>query len=266
MRWIAALLTLVPAVALAGGLCTTESIEAAQRGYDLEAARTTLAHCELEAPVKTDDHHHERVARAALLVAELHRIDFEAVHTKDRSKRRTLGTLIDDAADTGLESLKGLPETSERLRLEADLLATKIRSDFRAKKYGNKMKAAAARALELDPSNVLAMVSQAKPLLFAEARHGGDLDEAVRRLGQALAIEPTLESALLLRALAFDDLGQSEASRKDLKAALAGNPLCRPARERLQTEYGQPASPADAQTPQGQRGPLGATKGEWRVQ
>ncbi|MCK5379259.1 MAG: tetratricopeptide repeat protein [Acidobacteria bacterium] len=235
MRWIAALLTLIPAVALAAGLCSTESINAAQRSYDLGAAISVLEACELEAPIRTDDVHRELVARAALLVAELHRIDFETVDTKERSKRRHLGTLIDEAADEGLESLKGLLETSERLRLKADLLATKIRSDFRAKKYGKKMKAAAARALELNPKNSRAVVSQAKPLLFAETRHGGDLDEAIRLLGEALALKPTLESALLLRALAYERQGQTEASRKDLQAALAANPQCRPARERLQT-------------------------------
>lgn len=213
--------------------CNPESITAAQLTYDLEAAIPVLEACELEAPVRTGDPHRELVGRAALLVAELHRIDFEAVPKSERPARRALGILIDAAADTGLKSLKNLPETSERLRLEADLLATKIRSDFRAKKYGKKMKAAAARALELDPSDARAIVSQAKPFLFAETRHGGDLDEAIRLLGEALAIEPTLESALLLRAFAFERQGKTEASRKDLTAALATNPQCRPARERL---------------------------------
>ena len=233
VKIIAALLIVIPAVVLAAGPCTIERVNVAQLSYDLGGAISILEACELEAPVKTNDHHRELVARAALLVAELHRIDFEAMNTDDRSERRRLGTLIDDAADTGLESIEALPETSERLRLEADLLATKIRSDFRAKKYGKKMKAAAARALELDPSNARAIVSQAKPFLFAETRHGGDLNEAIQLLGEALAIESALESALLLRALAFDLLGETEASQKDLRAALAANPQCRPARERL---------------------------------
>ncbi len=215
--------------------CNPDSVTGAQRAYDLEAAISVLEACALEAPVRTSDQHRQLVARAALLVAELHRIDFEAISESERPERRALGILIDDAADTGLKSLKDLPETSERLRLEADLLATKIRSDFRGKKYGKKMKAAAARALELDPSNTRAIVSQAKPFLFAETRHGGDLEEAVRRLGEALIVEPTLENALLLRALAYERQGKSEASREDLSAALAANPQCRPARERLQS-------------------------------
>ncbi len=213
--------------------CNPESITAAQQSYDLGVAILVLEACELEAPVRTGEAHRELVARAALLVAELHRIDFEAAPKSKRPERRALGLLIDEAADTGLKSLKDLPETSERLRLEADLLATKIRSDYRGKKYSKKMKAAAARALELDPSNARAIVSQAKPFLFAETRHGGDLEEAVRRLGEALIVEPTLESALLLRALAYERQGETEASRIDLKAALAANPQCRPAHDRL---------------------------------
>ncbi len=236
MRWAAAFLVIAPAVTMAAGLCSTESIDSARRAYDLEAAQTTLENCELEAPIRTGEAHRELVARAALLVSELYRIDFEAVDTSERSRRRTLGALIDQVADDGLESLEHIPETSERLRLEADLLATKIRSDFRAKKYGKKMKAAAARAGELDPSNARAVASQAKPFLFAEIQHGGDLEEAVRLLGEALAIEPALESALLLRALAYERIGKNEASRMDLEAALAANPQCRPARELLQTQ------------------------------
>ena len=76
---------------------------------------------------------------------------------------------------------------------------------------------------------------QASRRCFHGRSKTGDLDEAIRLLGEALALKPTLESALLLRALAYERQGQTEASRKDLQAALAANPQCRPARERLQT-------------------------------
>ena len=118
----------------------------------------------------------------ALLVAELERIDFEELATSQKKQRREIGESIDAAADAGLETLDSLPETSCRQRMRADLLATKIRSDFRAKKHIDEMKAAATRALELDPGNARAMVTLAKPFLFADDRHGRDLDEAVRML------------------------------------------------------------------------------------
>jgi len=230
---IAAVVLLTPTLAPAAGACGRESITAAERTYDLEAAESALDACTVEASGAGDDAHDENLVRAALLVAELIRIEFEDLETSQKKERRALGERIDAAADLGLEKLESLPETSSRQRMRADLLATKIRSDFRAKKYAGEMKAAAARALELDPGNARAMVTLAKPFLFADARHGRDLEEAVRMLSAALAIDPGLESALLLRALALELQGETEASLSDLRAALAANPNCRPATERL---------------------------------
>lgn len=230
---IVAIVLFTPALAVASGTCSQESITAAERRYDLQAARSVLDACTLEASGTNDESLGENLTRAALLVAELDRIDFEELDPSQGKQRRKLGRSIDAAADLGLETLDSLPETSCRRRMRADLLATKIRSDFRAKKYVDEMKAAAARALELDPGNARAMVSLAKPFLFADVRHGRDLDEAIRMLSEALVVDPTLESALLLRALAFETQGNAEARQSDLKAALAANPDCRLANERL---------------------------------
>jgi tetratricopeptide (TPR) repeat protein len=238
LSWAAGLLAaavlFTPSYGLASGLCSPDPITAAERTYDLQAGRSVLDACSLEAPDTIDEAHRENLARAALLVAELERIDFEKLAPSEKKRRREIGANIDAAADLGLETLDTLPETSCRQRMRADLLATKIRSDFRAKKYADEMKAAATRALELDPGNARAMVTLAKPFLFADDRHGRDLDEAVRMLTEALEVDPTLESALLLRALAFEAQGNTEACRNDLRAALAANPNCRPANERLQ--------------------------------
>ena len=230
---IVLVLLLAPTPAPATVPCSPESITAAERTYDLRAARSVLDACVVEASADNGEALGENLARAALLVAELDRIDFEELAPSQKKQRRALGASIDAAANLGLEALESMPETSCRQRLRADLLATKIRSDFRAKKYADEMKAAAGRALDLDPRNARAMVSLAKPFLFADVRHGRDLDEAIRLLGEALAVDPTLESALLLRALAFEIQGKTEACRSDLKAALAANPDCRPANERL---------------------------------
>ncbi len=237
LSWAAGLLAaavlFTPSYGLASGLCSPDPITAAERTYDLQAARSVLDACGLAVSETGEEAPRENLARAALLVAELERIDFEELPPSQKKQRREIGESIDAAADTGLETLDSLPETSCRQRMRADLLATKIRSDFRAKKYADEMKAAATRALELDPGNARAMVTLAKPFLFADDRHGRDLDEAVRMLTEALEVDPTLESALLLRALAFEAQGNTEACRNDLKAALAANPNCRPANERL---------------------------------
>ena len=224
---------LTPSLVLAAGPCSLEFITTAERTYDPQAARSALDACTLEASGTSDEALGENLTRAALLVAELDRIDFEELDPSQGKQRRELGRSIDAAADLGLETLDSLPESSCRQRMRADLLGTKIRSDFRAKKYVDVMKAAATRALELDPGNARAIVTLAKPYLFADDRHGRDLEEAVRMLDEALEVDPTLESALLLRALAFEAQGNTEACRNDLKAALAANPNCRPANDRL---------------------------------
>ena len=208
------------------------ALEEASRRYELDAAiaaqsdaRTLLR--EDESPARA-----ELLVRASLAVAELLRIEFEAWTEGDREGRRTTGQRIDVAANEGLTVLDSLPETSDNARRRADLIATKIRSDFRARKYRDDFERAVARALELDPDNARAWVAKAKPFLFASPEHGGDLDEAVRLLSHALELEPELETARLLRAEASARLGEDAAAAADWRAALERNPHCAPARKR----------------------------------
>jgi tetratricopeptide (TPR) repeat protein len=171
--------------------------------------------------------------RAGLLAAELLRIELEAAASPDRARRRLSGQRIDAFAREALELLPELPEDSERARIEADLLGTMIRSDFRARRHEGALEAAIARALELDGQNPRAWVSAAKPYLFAKPEHGGDLNEAIRLLTKALGLQPGLESARLLRAHAFDRLGDEASARRDWRQALALNPECTPAQRAL---------------------------------
>jgi len=91
--------------------------------------------------------------RAGLLAAELLRVRFEQAAAGPAGERERLGQQIDAFAEEALALLVAQPESSERHRLEADLLATMIRSDFRAKKYEARFNAAVAHARELDPAN-----------------------------------------------------------------------------------------------------------------
>jgi cytochrome c-type biogenesis protein CcmH/NrfG len=127
--------------------------------------------------------------------------------------------------------------------MRADLLATMIRSDYRAKKYRGELNAAVERALELDPENPRALVSSAKPLVFAPVERGRDLDKAIRVMTRALELDADLESALLLRAHAYDVMGDTERATADWNRALDLNPECRPARLGLDRSSGT-ASPA----------------------
>jgi tetratricopeptide (TPR) repeat protein len=234
------LATLLAVAAPAGGADPVQGrlerdLEAAARTWDVAAAEAVLTGArELRSgePSETLATLH---ARSALLVAELERMAWEQTPRSDREKRARHGRRVDEAAEEGLAVLAVVPKGSTHFRMEADLLGTMIRSDFRAKKYLDRMRTATVRALELDPDNAEALVSQAKPLVFAGPKQGRDLPAARALLDRALELEPGLESALLLRAYAWDLEGNPVRAAADARAALAGNPACAPARQRLES-------------------------------
>ncbi len=210
-----------------GAAASATPPERAPRIWDLEEARSNLA------ATRVPGVSAEEKARALLTVAELLRLDYEALAKSAREQRRQLGEEIDALAQSGELHLAEMEESSERERLQADLLATQIRTSFRAKKYGEALKTAVERALELDPKNAEAWATSAKPYLFADAERGGDLPEARRRLGKALELEPRLESALLLRAEALRRSGDEEGAERAFREVLEIHPKSRPALEAL---------------------------------
>ncbi len=229
----AALLAIASAAAAAETPAAVErDLATAGRRWDADAAvavltRARALHRALPTPATA-----LLQVRAGLLAAELLRVRFEEA-APAAAGRDTTGQRIDAFAGEALELLPGLPESSERWRMEADLVATMIRSDFRAKKYETRFRGAVAKARALDPRSPRAIVSEAKPLLFAPPEHGRDLPAGIALLDQALALDPRLEAALLLRAFARDSLGERAAAAADWRAALAVNPDCEPARRAL---------------------------------
>ena len=175
----------------------------------------------------------ELFAEALLVLAELHRIDFEALDESQRAERRELGRRIDDLADEALALIDELSESSHTQRLKADLLGVKIRSNYQAKKYRKQMERAAARAMELDSTNAAAYVSAAKPFLFADERHRGDTDHAIALLNTALKLEPNFEKAHLLLAYAMEQNGELDLARQRYESVLGTNPDSRPALDAL---------------------------------
>ncbi len=206
----------------------------ARQGYDLARAIELRAESRtLDEGLSTSAEARLR-ADAGLLVAELYRIDFEQTPPDQREERRRLGALIDDAALEGLALLDSVAIDSESQRLRADLVGTLIRSKFRGKKYRRQMEEAAQRAVELDGRNALGWVSRAKPHLFAPGRTRQDLHSGLEYLQQALKIDPRLETAKLLRGRALAELDRHQEAIEELRAVLAANPACAPARDLLQ--------------------------------
>ncbi len=221
------------AVAIGQTQAHSAVLDEAIRTYDLTASTVLLAWVRDAMREQPTAEHAALHVRASLAVAEILRIEWEQTPSSESARRRELGSRIDATAEEGLGVVAQLPDSSERERMRADLLATMIRSDFRAKKYESQFLAAAGRSLELDEGNARAWVTAAKPFLFAAPEHGGDLAEALRLLNRALELDPGLESALLLRALANERLGEADAAETDLRAALDHNPDCLPARRAL---------------------------------
>ena len=224
-----------PAVGATDALAVERAVAAAERRWDADAAVAALNQARALARLAPSPTATALHLRAGLLAAELLRVRFEQTPQRESATRETLGAQIDAIASEALALVETGKPTSERYRVEADLVATLIRSDFRAKKYETRLKAAIARARELDPRNPLALISAAKPLLFAPPEHGRDLAAGIALLDQALALDPRLESALLLRAFAHDALGDRTAAETDWRATLRLNPDCAPAKAALAT-------------------------------
>jgi len=216
--------------------------ESVSDSYDIAAVEELLTRARMIVESQPSSRAVELEVRACLLVAELERLAFERLPSHEREARSKIGKRIDAAAKAALERAETLPESSERWRLRADLLATMIRSDFRAKKYHKAFEQAVDHARRLDPENPHAWVTAAKPLVFAGPKRGQDFDEAVRLLDRALDLEPGLESALLLRGLAEERRGAPDRAAADWRIALDANPRCEPAREGLERVDG-PTSP-----------------------
>jgi tetratricopeptide (TPR) repeat protein len=177
------------------------------------------------------------LARAALLVAELRRFDYEQAEGKmDPRDRRLLGRTIDDVARIGLDALGQVPDSlSEKWRMRADFYGTMIRSNYKGSKFVDEMESATERAIEIDPTNPRALLTASKRPLFAEENRGGDVPEAMKLLDQAIEIDPTLERAFAFRGVGYEKLGEMDKAIADWRKAVALAPNSRMAQEKLKT-------------------------------
>ena len=223
MRIPELLLALLLATAL-HTLADSDALQAASYNYDLEAAQAVLAETLPESGLA--------FAAASLLVAELLRGRYEYGELT-REERRGVGQEIDRVATAAMDVLAILPDSSERYRLEADLLGTMIRSKFRGMKLQPGLEAAIDKALELDADNANAWVTRARRPLFAGPSQGGDLALALEYLNTALELQPDHVQALLFRGTALARLGYLQNAEADWARATELNPNVKDARDRL---------------------------------
>lgn len=203
-------------------------LETAERSYNLTVAEAVLA--EVDA---AGDSERALKLQALLLVGNLHRYEFERLPESAYAERRKHGDRIDEVAGRGLELLQTEAQSSERLRVMADFLGLMIRNDHRARKHGEAMKQAAQQAHEADPRNPRALVSLAKPAIFAPPAQGRDYAEALRLLDAALTLSPDLEQARLLRAHVLKETGDRDGALLEWRKAVELNPACRPALDEI---------------------------------
>jgi hypothetical protein len=226
LKTLFAILLCISPHALAG---PAEDLAHAEQGYDLDGARAVVA----ALAGSSEPGHVELRVRAHLLVAELLRTDFEHMPEIRTKERRVLGKDIDAAADAGLGAVNALPETSEKYRLKADLVGTKIRSKYRAGKYKGEMNKSIDEALRLDPGNALAHVSKSKALILRPSPTPEELRSGLDILGTALALNDTLERARLLQAHATEQLGEHASAIQLYQRCIRENPSCLPATRAL---------------------------------
>ncbi len=210
-------------------------LTAAARAYDMAAAQALVEEARKEVARDPSASNRLLLGRALLLVAELARIDFEELSDDaGRSERRALANRIDAAAREGMQVADALGEISEAHRLRADFYGVMIRTKYQGKKYRNRMESNAARAMELDPKNANAYVSVARPFLFATPRQGGDLDKAFALLSKAVELDPDLEAARMLLAVAYEKRGEMEKADAEWEKILAANPKAIRSRKTLE--------------------------------
>lgn len=211
-----------------------EEVERVHLEYDLEGAETLMAALQPYVTENPNETSRMMLARVALLVAELRRMDYETTDAEARDKR-LLGRTIDDAAKVALDALADISSSSEKWRMTADVYGTMIRSKYKGNKYSGEMDKATELALELDPGNANAVVTACKRLLFAKPGQGGDVPAALDLLKRALEIDPEHERALIFRGIAYDKLGDEEQAQVDWKRALEVNPHSRLAKDNLES-------------------------------
>ena len=211
-----------------------DRVAKARVDYDLEGAEKLYEEAKVLVLDSPSAETNLTLGKAALLLAEFRRYEYEK-HTELLARdRRRIGRTVDDAARVGHDALNTLENSSEKFRMKADLWALMIRSKYQGQKYVQEMEKAEKRALAMDPNNANAHVTASKMPLFATKKRGGDIALALDHLNRALEVDPNHEVALVFRGIAYDKLDQRDRGVAELRRALEINPNSRFAKDTLE--------------------------------
>jgi len=211
-------------------------IERAGTHYDLDAALDLIPALQYRMNVENGETQTEfrwMLAETAVMAATMLRYEYEKPDKSNPEKRR-LGREIDDVAAIGFNALGGLPDESEKHRMTADLLTMKMRTKFKGNKHHDEMEEQINKALVRDPENPKALLAQSRRKLFADVEHGGDFPAGLKIINKAIELDPTDESAYILRGAAFEREEMKAEAIADFERALEINPHATPAQEALE--------------------------------
>ena len=140
--------------------------------------------------------------------------------------------LVKQAAQAGIaaarEAAKLNPNSSDAHWLLSELLGKLIPHVMGGgPRFGPESTRAADRAIELDPRNAHAYIARALDYFFTPSMFGGSKPKAVEMLKKAIEIDrasDAADTAHILLAQAYFDLGQRDDALREIQEALRSNP------------------------------------------
>jgi len=144
-----------------------------------------------------------------------------------RHDKKNAEKALDESISNLQQALKLNEKSSDAHSLLADCYGRKIGFGmpmFAGPKYGPKVGAENARALELDANNPRAHASLGRQYLEAPKMFGGDLDKAIASLRKSTELDPKSDETFVWLAIALRKKGDTASADQAIKQALQLNP------------------------------------------
>lgn len=201
----------------------TRMLGEAEKTYNLGLARTLVESQSAAIDVSTPTPHRQVYAASLLLRAQLAAIAYTHTDQALVEDRNALKAEVAQAAQECLAQLEPLPNSPEALRMRSDAYAYLAEVKDLSQEEYQQWRAAADSARKMDQANPRAHVAAARYSLAAD-----DPATALEETRLALNLNPVLESAMMVRALALDAAGRGDEAFAAWKQLRAQNPAAPP--------------------------------------